>query len=106
MACVIMHCYNDNVSFTRRKRVNKNIILHYTSSRKTSFHAKVQTQCLQQSPNKIRKKITSEGINQDLCAHFLEVPEFFTKVQEELENVLEKVNYSPTHAGKLPTCVI
>ena len=39
------------------------------------------------------KKITSEGINQDLCAHFLEVPEFFTKVQEELENVLEKVNY-------------
>ena len=24
-----------------------------------------------------QKKITSEGINQDLCAHFLEVPEFF-----------------------------
>ena len=25
-------------------------------------------------------------------------------MQEELENVLEKVNYSPTHAGKYSTC--
>ena len=35
------------VSFTRRKRVNKK---DYTSIRKTSFHAKVQTQCLHGLP--------------------------------------------------------
>ena len=44
LACIIMS--NDNVSFTRSKRFYKNIILHYTSSRKTSFHTKFQAQCL------------------------------------------------------------
>ena len=39
MACIIVR--NDDVSFTRSKRVTEKIILHYTSSRKTSFHAKV-----------------------------------------------------------------
>ena len=37
---------NDDVSFTRSKRVNEEIILRYTSSRKTSSHAKFQAQCL------------------------------------------------------------
>ena len=41
---------NDDVSFTRSRRVNKRIILHYTSSRKTSFHAKFQAQCLHGLP--------------------------------------------------------
>ena len=37
-------CINDDVSF---KRVNEEIILHYTSSKKTSSHAKFQAQSLQ-----------------------------------------------------------
>ena len=44
MACIIM--WNDDVNFTRSKRVNKD----YTSSRKTSFHAKFQAQCLHGFP--------------------------------------------------------
>ena len=38
---------NDDVSFTRSKRVNEEIILHYTSSKKTSSHAKFQAHSLQ-----------------------------------------------------------
>ena len=38
---------NDDVNFTRSKRVNEEIILHYTSSKKTSSHAKFQAQSLQ-----------------------------------------------------------
>ena len=41
---------NDDVSFTRGKRVNKEIILRYTSSRKTSYHANFQAQCLHGLP--------------------------------------------------------
>ena len=41
---------NDDVSFTRGKRVNEEIILCYTSSRKTSYHAKFQAQCLHGLP--------------------------------------------------------
>ena len=41
---------NDDVSFTRSKRVNEEIILRYTSSRKTSCHAKFQAQCLHGLP--------------------------------------------------------
>ena len=48
MACSIVR--NDDVSFTRSKRVNQEIILHYTSSRKTSFHAKFQAQSLHGFP--------------------------------------------------------
>ena len=39
-----------DVSFTRSKRVNKKTILHYTSSRTISFHAKFQAQCLHSFP--------------------------------------------------------
>ena len=46
-ACIVR---NDDVSFTRSKRVNEEIILRYTSSRKTSSHAKFQAQCLQGLP--------------------------------------------------------
>ena len=41
---------NDDASFTRGKRVNEEIILCYTSSRKTSYHAKFQAQCLHGLP--------------------------------------------------------
>ena len=41
---------NDDVSFIRSKRVNEEIILRYTSSRKTSSHAKFQAQCLHGLP--------------------------------------------------------
>ena len=37
---------NGDISFTRGRRVKKIIILHYTSSRKTSFHANLQAQRL------------------------------------------------------------
>ena len=47
LKCIVR---NDDVSFTRSRRVNKRIILHYTSSRKTSFHAKFQAQCLHGLP--------------------------------------------------------
>ena len=49
----LLHCIgvrNDDVSFTRGKRVNKEIILRYTSSRKTSYHANFQAQCLHGLP--------------------------------------------------------
>ena len=48
--CIIMYCRNDDVSFTRGKRVSEEIILCYTSSRKTSYHAKFQAQCLHGLP--------------------------------------------------------
>ena len=41
---------NDDDSFTRGKRVNEEIILCYTSSRKTSYHARFQAQCLHGLP--------------------------------------------------------
>ena len=49
--CIGMACIrrNDDVSFSRSKRVNE-IILRYTSSRKTSFHAKFQAQRLHGLP--------------------------------------------------------
>ena len=63
---------------------------------------------VKQSPNKIRrnnyKRRHKSGF---MCTLFRSAgifSDFLTKVQEELENVLEKVNYSPTHAGKYSTC--
>ena len=49
--CIGMH-YNVLLEMMSvlSKRVNKKIILHYTSSRKTSFHAKFQAQCLHSLP--------------------------------------------------------
>ena len=47
---VLLENSNDDVSFTRSKRVNEEIILRYTSSRKTSSHAKFQAQCLHGLP--------------------------------------------------------
>ena len=44
----LLHCIE--MIFTRGKRVNKEIILSYTSSRKTSYHANFQAQCLHGLP--------------------------------------------------------
>ena len=45
--CIGMPARNDDVSFTRSKRVNEEIILRYTSS---TSHAKFQAQCLHGLP--------------------------------------------------------